>query len=232
MSVIEGPNIVKNGLIYLFDVANTDCYPLPLTGSIFYNVVERSSTGSIVGDISYLDTNKGILNIVSPSLTSTNILFIPQITFTDGEERTLEFVFRMGGTTTTTTYSLCGYGSTVRWCLIVRSGASSLSIRFRETDSTYNSTTVTTTFNNAWHYITYVFKTDRTIDIYYKGNYHATLSPTSTHQIISRIGSGYSSGGNSYSMNGYWAQTRIYNRALAANEILQNFNSLRGRFDI
>jgi hypothetical protein len=43
---------------------------------------------------------------------------------------------------------------------------------------------------------------------------------------------GYESGTTAYTWNGEIALFQIYNKALTASEIQQNFNALRGRFGI
>ena len=43
---------------------------------------------------------------------------------------------------------------------------------------------------------------------------------------------GYASGGGYPYFNGNISQIQIYNRALSATEILQNFNALRGRYGV
>ena len=57
---------------------------------------------------------------------------------------------------------------------------------------------------------------------------NATISSS---QTIS-IGGGYTSGADDYNWNGRISLTRIYNRELTSNEVVQNFNAARARFGV
>ena len=57
-------------------------------------------------------------------------------------------------------------------------------------------------------------------------SYTTNISNSSTNLEIGR------GGGGSYNWSGNIAQTQIYNRALSAEEVTQNFNALRSRFGI
>jgi hypothetical protein len=46
------------------------------------------------------------------------------------------------------------------------------------------------------------------------------------------LAAGYSSGGNYYAFDGNIGSINIYNRALSAAEVSNNFEALRGRFGI
>jgi len=50
--------------------------------------------------------------------------------------------------------------------------------------------------------------------------------------VSATVGSSNHSGGNVYWMNGEVPIVRLYNRELTYNEVITNFNALRGRFSI
>jgi hypothetical protein len=62
------------------------------------------------------------------------------------------------------------------------------------------------------------------------------LSSISTNSGITSALSGFTLGNGSAGGNSYWkgniANTQIYNRALSAQEVLQNYNATKGRFGL
>jgi hypothetical protein len=82
-----------------------------------------------------------------------------------------------------------------------------------------------------------VVKTDRTIQFYLNGKYISnvtgttTVNPTTTQLTVSRVAGGYASVDNNYPWQGLFSQTRFYNKALTAEEILQNYNAQNTRFE-
>jgi hypothetical protein len=87
---------------------------------------------------------------------------------------------------------------------------------------------------NTWYRLALTFTTSAVI-LYINGVQNATVagdysvpSDTSTDP---RVGAWIKDGTN-YPMNGRLAQVQIYNRALTASEVLQNFNFYRTRYGI
>jgi hypothetical protein len=86
---------------------------------------------------------------------------------------------------------------------------------------------------NTWSYVSYVFKTSGEVIIYINGKlvftstYTAGTFPSNFNFML----------GNRYDLNGeaiigQISQTQIYNKALTASEIAQNFNAQRQRFGV
>jgi hypothetical protein len=84
---------------------------------------------------------------------------------------------------------------------------------------------------NAWNYIMLVYN-GSTIKIYLNGvqvhNENASGNITQTNSNVF-IGGEPS---QSYFFNGRIASSQIYNRALSAQEVLQNYNATKSRFGI
>ncbi len=68
-----------------------------------------------------------------------------------------------------------------------------------------------------------------TYKLYINGELLDTQTSSTNQYSVRTIGWGYS---NSYAMQGDLAVTKVYNRALTADEIQQNFNAYKNRFDI
>lgn len=91
-------------------------------------------------------------------------------------------------------------------------------------------------FDNKWHHITCT-RTATTASIYIDGVLNASVSgggSWSGTNIWSAMDAyiGYNPNNIYYWANGFIASAKIYNRALSATEILQNFQALRGRYGI
>lgn len=88
---------------------------------------------------------------------------------------------------------------------------------------------------STWTNITiqYSFSTNRTITYYRNGNLMSTATGSNTNAFTwTSLVFGNINGGSAGWYSGKISTIRIYNRALTAAEISQNFNALRGRFGI
>jgi hypothetical protein len=86
--------------------------------------------------------------------------------------------------------------------------------------------------NNIWYYVTILYNGTNT-QLYLNGQLEQSLATTergsdSTGKVA--IGRGGNFNGVYY--NGNIANTQIYNRALSAQEVLQNYNATRTRFGL
>lgn len=91
----------------------------------------------------------------------------------------------------------------------------------------YSTTTVNT---GAWFHGVATYN-GNTVKIYINGNLESTNARTGTITAGAKnIGS--NSGGSSEYFNGTIATVRVYNRALSAAEVQQNFNAHRGRYGL
>ena len=85
---------------------------------------------------------------------------------------------------------------------------------------------------NTWYNVVFSFN-GSTLSYYVNGVAYGTSTltwpETAAHEVF--LGSWYSIN-NLYDLNGKIAEAKLYNRALSAAEVLQNFNALRGRFGI
>lgn len=83
---------------------------------------------------------------------------------------------------------------------------------------------------NVWVNVASVINgSSKTLQLYINGSLQSTTNVTNTQSSITEFGR---HSANTHYFNGRVSNTSIYNRALTAAEILQNFNALRGRFGI
>jgi hypothetical protein len=83
---------------------------------------------------------------------------------------------------------------------------------------------------NVWVNVASVINgSSKTLQLYINGSLQSTTNVTNTQSSITEFGR-YS--GNDHYFNGRVSNTQIYNRALTAQEIQQNYNATRGRYGI
>jgi hypothetical protein len=98
------------------------------------------------------------------------------------------------------------------------------------------STASNTVTVNTWQMLTFIFnKTAQTIKFYKNGVEIATASGGGTVANIGMNNSNWwmgSIGGNSYYMNAYMGAFKLWNTALAASDILDEFNNTKSRYGL
>lgn len=228
MATYVGPNIVTDRLIYYLDPGNTKSYPG--TG-VNYNDLTGNNSGTLVGTIVYNPVGFGCFDNTSATSTTANWISTNTINFTDGSEYTMEFVVKLkSGTLDTTLQSLCGNGGT-NSIVNIEGSSTSWKLSFIQA-STYSSTLVTNyDISKNWAFLSISAKYDRTINFYLNGILLSTVTPPTTGLTISRVAGGYSSGANNNPWQGLLSQTKFYKKTLTTDEILQNYNAQRTRFE-
>lgn len=229
MSTVAGNyfgGIVRNGIVLLLDAAKQDSYPktgtiwTDLSGNRYNGVLANSPTfnisngGSLVfdGTNQYvggsgvnLTTQGTLIAWFKTSISQNNKYIVAMPWISSGNNG-----FELGLTTTT-----------------FRGSIVTTTTGYIEINHTipYN--------NNIWHMGTLTYDSTKSI-LYYDGiatsagtNQTGTLRQTANGEYnISRFGSF----GAYYTGN--IANVQIYNRALSAAEVLQNYNALKGRFGL
>lgn len=229
MGVSYNTSIVTNNLLFNVDFANTKCYTSPQT--VVKNLAPGISDGEFIDVPTYSSNNNGFLSFV----TNDGLRF-PNSTTLDVQNVSVEVWVKTNSTnqngfwfekgTVNTQYSLFQEGGSIMW----RHYFSNLSL--------YNQLTVTTsTYMNTsnWYQVVGTF-TSGTRRIYINGSLAGsdtqagTLTTNAGGMSIGVYG-GYT-GGRGYYYNGSLSACRVYGKELTANEILTNFNALRGRYGV
>jgi hypothetical protein len=228
-----GPNIVTNGLVLALDAANTKSYPG--SGTSWTDLSGNGWGGSLIGSASFssgpnrFDTN-------CTTVTDTGYLSTSsQLTFADASSYTFDFWVKMRVNAGATFHSLLGIGTTNPWLSIFTGSTTGLSwyVRFRDNAAVYNDFTIITDTNiQNWTNITITADTSRNLNLYVNGAFRQTIVLTTSLFNVSRIAGGYLSGANQYNFQGSIASSKLYNRTLLAQEVLQNYNGQKSRFNL
>jgi hypothetical protein len=228
MGVVNRIPIVTNGLVVNLDAGNYKSYP---------------KSGTAWNDIS-LNNNNGTL-INGPVFNPENAGYF----LFDGVNDYCSTPY-FGSNTGTFTYSAWAQTSatdSLLWCRGREGAGSGFSIALSmRTNGAVSSTVVVDGSQlealsatgywrpNEWGYFTGVWQPTVALSVYFNGNLVArtptigtTLRSSTEGWILASIGSG---GGFYY--NSKIANATIYSRALLAQEVSQNYNSLKSRFNL
>ena len=225
--------IVTSGLALLLDAGNTASYPG--TGTTWTDLSGNRYTGTLTNGPTYSSSNGGYIVFDGSNDTVTGT--IPASVFS-GAHTISAWVYRR---------------SVGPWSTVFASGGNSCTIlRFMT-----NGTSTIVGANNAgliatapgveigadhlnqWLHVTMVYEgtaNGSAVTVYvYKSGTLIKSNGQTLYWTLSNTGSynvGYHSSGGSSQWDGYISQVAVYNRALSAAEIDQNYNALKSRYGI
>jgi hypothetical protein len=229
MAFIRGPQIVTNGLILALDASNRKSYPR--AGTTWYDLSGRNAHGTINGTVSFISSGAksyfnfataASTNYISSTVTQTyldfTIVFQPDFTLTSNAN--LVGLIAVSNDTTNSDKSLrfLGANGTGPWTI-------------RNPDNTDGWASTTTTF-----YLNGVATTTDGTTLSSGWNILGGARTNTTNGAFASpfayfLGTeGYSAAVRDF--RGKIALCYMYNRALTANEQLQNFNAIKTRFDL
>jgi hypothetical protein len=227
MATFYNPKIITDGLVLALDAANSKSYPG--SGTTWNDLSSNKSNASLLGGVTFGASNKGVMifdgtddhvDFSAPSLSTT---------------ATVEMWAKPTSLSDRMFFGWLAYDI---YCLSGQIGYNTASSDIYG----LNSSVVTSLgLLNNWHH--YVF--EMRSDVSYTNNkiYIDGVSQTLSQQLGTEApanrtfnsGNGRIAGwrtNTSYRMPMECPIFKVYNRSLAAAEIQQNFNALRGRFNI
>jgi len=228
MAVYAGPEVVTNGLVLAIDAGSAQSYPG--SGTAWTDLSGNENNGTLTNGPTFNSTNGG--SIIFDGVNDYADFFAPNL----GTTTTVEMWCKIGsGYTNKMMFGWFDYD--------VFCGSGSLGYNTGNSGDLRGITSATVTalqlVNNWKHYI-FEMRTDVSYannKIYINTN-SQTLSQSGTEGTWAKS---FNSGNGriavwrkdiNYCMPMNLASFRVYNRALSAAEIAQNFNALRGRFGI
>jgi hypothetical protein len=222
MGVFAGPEVAEDGLVLCLDAANSKSYPG--SGTTWTDLSGNGNNGTLTNGPTFNSANGGsiVFDGVNDDITITSY----QLSTSDSSAPyTLSAWINRTGTTT-------GGGIITQY-----SGNFADRFGFRERNSKLSwwkggSDLAISTDNiptNVWKYVVGVKRTDNSVSIYIDGTEVGTGTDNLDFENVTlKIGRF----GSSTAFSGNIAQVSIYNRALTAAEIQQNFIATRSRFGI
>ena len=239
MSTVEGGgNIVTDGLVLYLDAANTKSY---VSGSTTWNDISRGgNNGTLVNGPTFNSGNNGsiVFDGIDDRVSRTSNI-------DTGQNFTVSaWIFPTLLGTTRRAVVVNGYNYVLKngWAFLTSGfGVNNTFFLSIGTDSAYRVAPANTLSLNTWAYITGVVQGGgSSITLYKNGvalsTYAGSLLTSNTiTYTYPQLNVGYRDVGSVNSTDPYTgriAQTSVYNRALSATEILQNYNTTKGRFGL
>ena len=242
--------VVTKGLVLCLDAGDKNSYPG--SGTTWFDLSGKRNHGTLINGPTFSSTNGG--GIVFDG-TNDYINITNNLVYNTAGSKAVEVWANVGSTTgkfTIITTNRANTDTLVNFAImmddrqVIRSWNPSGADRMILMYSIGNGTTSffaysknkcgTTDGDNAWHHIVGV--TDmftNQIILYYDGTAVHSQSITGTPSTPAaplRIGAGYTINASDNPFTGKVASYKIYNRALSAAEILQNYNAQKSRFGL
>jgi hypothetical protein len=229
MATNYNPKLVTNGIVLCLDAANQKSYPG--TGTAWTDISNNSNSGNILGGVTYQSSNKGIFSFdgVDDRVNCGNN---SSINFGEGDF-TLSIWFRRFNSATTNLRLLSkgAGGDTADQAGFAIFGSNTSCTFIINPSGTRVSVSLSYSINE-WVNATCILERGVNMRVYK----NSVLINTNTAPVGSVTGASSLSIGDNQDVNLRWygdiASLYLYNRALTNNEIIQNFNALRGRYGI
>jgi hypothetical protein len=229
VSVAGGPDIVENGLVLYLDAANRRSYPG--SGTSWVDLSGNGNTGTLTNGPTFDGENGG-----SISFDGVNDYIDFSTAFAAGKSE-LTFCAWVQPTATNAQYHIFSEGNGAFWQYTITTQAwytrdsSTGASGGRNNDISTNFFTI-----NVWNYMSAVYSVAGGFKKFYINGEERSQTTTSVDALTtarsapatSRIA--FPTDGVYFS--GKIATPVLYNRALTAQEILQNYNATRSRFNI
>jgi hypothetical protein len=254
MAVQYNPGIVTDGLVLCLDAANKKSYPG--TGTGYRDLSISNNNGTLINSPAFSTSNLGFLQFdgaddyVEVQTRNTNLEFQPTQPFS-------VFCWMYGIPTTSRAIlaNMLNSGSYPGWDIWVNGASQIVMHLISSWSANAIKVGVTFTYSNTWQYFGYTYDgscpttslgSTNSLNFYINGVLSTsgktavdadgfnTSSETITYNTNQRfrLSSRWASGVASNPAQISLGPVQIYNRVVSSNEVLQNFNALRGRFGI
>ena len=235
MAFIRGPNIVRNGLVLYLDAANRKSYRG--TGTSWLDLTPNNFTGTLTNfgaQTIFSNTNGGNIildgsnDFISTGFTVANLAASSNFTwlmwcYLSATSAGPQVQVYFGNFT--------NYSPNYDWWGAYRNGTTLYIGNYASSTERTISTTIPSA---GWYQIGQV-RNGSTHYLYLNGvskNSGTFTTPSINSAATLRLGSVGNGATNADNFNGNIASFQLYNRALSASEVLQNFNATKTRFGL
>jgi hypothetical protein len=226
---LDYEDIVTSGSLLTLDAGFTTSYPT--TGSTWYDLSGNSYNGTLTNGPTFNSGSNGSIvfdgtdDYVITSNTTYNFSTNANFTY-------CAWIYPSFSSSSSTGRAVINSTSPSNAIIraYLRWEGPSLGFYFDMVTSAWYTTS--TTFNaNTWHYLCFTHNSSNSGSYYFDGTAVTTVSNPGGLATITNnpITIGYGSI-NSYYWSGRISNVQIYNRALTASEVLQNYNAQKGRY--
>jgi hypothetical protein len=223
MSVAGGPDLIQDGLVLCLDAANTKSYPG--SGTSWVDLSGNGNNGTLTNGPTFSSANGG--SIVFDG-TNDYVNCGNPLTFTDS----FSVLFFLKTTISNSTRVAFGMysGAGADWWI----GTTGNTLQFSYGSPSKRDITSTSIINdNRWNMASCIYnKNINSTFIYINTTMEASsnLIPSSVTAAGGQLSIGRFGSYNDFYFPATFGLFQVYNRALSASEILQNYNATKGRF--
>ena len=232
MGISAGPDMIQDGLVLSLDAADRNSYPG--SGTIWVDMSGNGNSGTLTNGPTFNSTSGGAIAFDG----SNDILYVP-FSLNTGGNYTIEVVAKCNSMDSNvgnrqTLWSL--NTGTAGYQLLDLEVWGDIAYSFNGNGSNFTGGPVNIASSiqaNNIHF--YTLSTSAGVFSWYidsvlKNSYIPTYTSTSTYFKLATRGSDALGTGQQWT--GLVYNTKIYNRALSAAEVKQNYNSLKSRFNL
>ena len=227
MAFVHSPKIVTNGLVLALDAGNTKSYPG--TGTTWFDKSGRGNNGTLTNGPTFNSGNGGsiVFDGVDDVVVGTSGTYYIK---NSGDPITLNTWVkpsRLGGQYQDIITNRSGSNS-YNWILYQHTNDGSIQFHgISQNKSTYIPTT------GVWLNITVTVNTSNLYSLFFNGSlYSASSNFQYGPNTSNRLSIGAGDAPYIEPFLGSISNIQIYNRALSASEVLQNYNATKGRFGL
>lgn len=237
MSVSGNPDIVTNGLVLHLDAADIKSYPR--TGTVWYDRSGNGNNGTLVNGVGYsnggmifdgVDNYVQISNLYLSTSPASILVWFKAGTQTSNAGSVLRPIIQQGAYNNSFPSEAQGIEINM-----YRSGFDDVGkVRFSWGGAgvgTYSYLTNIRYDDNKWHFAAIV-NNGSTFNAYIDGVFLASMITHTSVSTSTPVNFGGDSSFGDRKFVGYIASAQIYNRALSQQEILQNYNATKSRFQL
>ena len=222
----SGP-IITSGLVLHLDAGNTASYPG--SGTTWTDLSSSGNNGTLTNGPTYSSSNGGsiVFDGINDFVNSGSSISLP------GNISVFAWVYASSFNTwnliVTKWFTAGGEAQDFHWAL--KSSTSEADPKQNLYTTSNSDIYGNSTFSlNTWYYVGFTLVNGGTLTFYKNGVADGTSNSVSRTSQISNLQIGESRASVAAGLKGRIPQVSIYNRALTAAEVLQNYNAFRPRF--
>jgi hypothetical protein len=222
MTINYSPRISTDGLVLCLDAGNTKSYPG--SGTTWSDLSKNGAVGTLVNGPTFSSINSGVLTFDGVDDRINVMNSIPSLS-----ELTIELFLRTSVVDSTQNIFLDQLSSlryeitnTNKFNIHLGTGSAWIYTFLNSS---------TTIVANTWYHTAWTWSGSTAV-IYVNGVAENSLNNAAASSGTGLITLGQHTPDTSYAWAGNMSNVKIYNRALSASEIQQNFQALRGRYGI
>jgi len=234
LAINYNPSIVTNGLVLCLDAGNVKSYPG--SGTTWTDLSGRGNTGTLTNGPTYSSANGGSLVFDG----TNDYVLVGNNIFRYQDNFTIEAIARFTSLPTNTN-GVCGSRHPIvsnnEWGYNLEIGSTGkVGWVIYDTVSTANTAVSTSSIIGSQYFHAVGMKLGTTMSLYLNGVLQESkiLSVNGIYYVDRpfTIGGLYRCGGSDFYSTGNIAKVSVYNRALSATEISQNYNATKSRYGL